>query len=93
MSENIGKTFDGIISGVTEWGIYVELTENLCEGMIHIRNLDDDFYSYDEDNYQIVGRSTGKTYTLGDKISIEVMKADLEKKQLDFKLASNPNKK
>ncbi len=93
MSENIGKTFEGIISGVTEWGIYVELTENLCEGMIHIRNLDDDFYTYDEDNYQIIGRSTGKTYTLGDKISIEVMKADLEKKQLDFKLASNPNKK
>ena len=93
MSENIGKTFEGIISGVTEWGIYVELTENLCEGMIHIRNLDDDFYTYDEDNYQIIGRSTGKTYTLGDKISIEVMKADLEKKQLDFKLAPNPNKK
>ena len=87
MSENIGKVFEGVISGVTEWGIYVELTENLCEGMIHIRELGEDYFEYDDKNYQIKGRSTGKVYTLGDLISVEVVKADLDKKQLDFKLA------
>jgi len=87
MSENLGKTFEGVISGVTEWGIYVEITENLCEGMIHIRELGEDYFEYDEENYRIKGRVTGKVFTLGDPISIEVVKADIDKKQLDFKLA------
>jgi len=87
MSVNIGKIFEGVISGVTEWGVYVELSSNLCEGMIHIRELGEDYFEYDEDNYCIKGKSTGQTFTLGDTISIEVVKADLEKKQLDFKLA------
>ncbi len=87
MSENIGKVFEGVISGVTEWGIYVELTENLCEGMIHIRELGEDYFEYDEENYRIKGRATGRIFTLGDSVSIEVVKADLDKKQLDFKLA------
>ena len=86
MSDKTGKEFDGIISGVTEWGIYIEIIENQCEGMIHIRELDDDFYEYDEENYCLKGRSTGKIFTLGDPIKIEVVKADLQKKQLDFKL-------
>jgi ribonuclease R len=86
MSDKTGKEFDGIISGVTEWGIYVEIIENQCEGMIHIRELEDDFYEYDEDNYCIRGRSTGKAYTLGDSVKIEVVKADLQKKQLDYRL-------
>ncbi len=86
MSDKTGQVFEGIISGVTEWGIYVEIIENHCEGMIHIRNLIDDFYEYDEENYRIKGRSTGKIYTLGDKVNIEVVKADLQKKQLDYKL-------
>jgi ribonuclease R len=87
MSDKLGKVFEGVISGVTEWGIYVEIIENQCEGMIHIRELDDDYYEYDEENYCIKGRSTGKVYTLGDRVSIEVVKADLQKKQLDYKLA------
>ena len=87
MSERIGKSFEGVISGVTEWGIYVELNENQCEGMIHIRELADDFYEYDEENYCIRGRSTGKVYTLGDRVNIVVVKADLQKKQLDYRLA------
>jgi len=87
MSDKTGKIFDGVISGVTEWGIYVEIIENQCEGMIHIRELDDDYYEYDEECYCIKGRSTGKVYTLGDRISIEVVKADLQKKQLDYRLA------
>ena len=87
MSDKTGKVFEGVISGVTEWGIYVEIIENQCEGMIHIRELDDDYYEYDEECYCIRGRSTGKVYTLGDRVSIEVVKADLQKKQLDYRLA------
>lgn len=86
MSDKTGKPFEGVISGVTEWGIYVEIIENQCEGMIHIRELADDFYEYDEENYCIKGRSTGKIYTLGDRVTIEVVKADLQKKQLDYRL-------
>jgi len=86
MSDKTGREFDGVISGVTEWGIYVEITENQCEGMINIRELGDDYYEYDEENYCLKGRMNGKVYTLGDKVRIEVVKADLQKKQLDFKL-------
>jgi ribonuclease R len=70
MSDKTGTVFEGVISGVTEWGIYVEIVENQCEGMIHIRELADDFYEYDEENYCIKGRSTGKIYTLGDHVNI-----------------------
>ena len=87
MSDKIGKVFEGVISGVTEWGIYVEIIENQCEGMIHIRELPDDYFEYDEENYCIKGRHTGKTFTLGDRVNIEVVKADMQKKQLDYKLA------
>ncbi len=87
MSDKIGKQFEGVISGVTEWGIYVEIIENQCEGMIHIRELADDFYEYDVENYCIKGRHTGKEYMLGDRINVEVVKADLQKKQLDYRLA------
>jgi ribonuclease R len=86
MSDKTGREFEGVISGVTEWGIYVEIIENQCEGMIHIRELGDDYYEYDEENYCIKGRSTGKVYTLGDRVTIEVVKADLQKKQLDYRL-------
>jgi ribonuclease R len=86
MSDKTGMPFEGVISGVTEWGIYVEIIENQCEGMVALRDLEDDFYEYDEENYCIKGRSNGKVYTLGDKVTIEVVKADLQKKQLDYKL-------
>ncbi len=89
MSDKTGKEFEGVISGVTEWGIYVEIIENQCEGMIHIRELADDFYEYDDENYCLKGRSSGKIFTLGDRVTIEVVKADLQKKQLDYKLVSN----
>jgi ribonuclease R len=93
MSDKTGKPFEGVISGVTEWGIYVEIIENQCEGMIHIRELGDDYYEYDEDNYCIKGRSTGKVYTLGDRVTIEVVKADLAKKQLDYRLVEEKKKR
>ncbi len=86
MRERLGQVYDGVISGVTDWGIYVELNENKCEGMIPIRCLDDDYYEFDEKNYCIVGRHTGKRYQLGDELTVKIAKTDLVKKQLDFEL-------
>lgn len=87
MQNHLGQEFEGTISGVTEWGFYVEIDENKCEGMVSIRELEDDFYEFDEDNYCIVGRHHRKIYQLGDKINIRVAKANLVAKQLDFVLA------
>lgn len=84
MADKIGQIFDGVISGITEWGIYVEIKANMCEGMIPIRELDDDFYEFDEKNYCLKGRRTKREFRLGDEINIKVMKANLERKQLDF---------
>ena len=86
MSERLGQTYDGVISGVTEWGLYVELNVNKCEGMIPMRDLDDDYYEFDEKNYCLRGRRKNKTFSLGDAITIKVARANLEKKQLDFAL-------
>ena len=87
MQEHLGQVYDGVISGVTEWGLYVELNENKCEGMIPIRDLDDDYYEYDEKNYCLRGRRKKHVYSLGDAVTIKVARANLEKKQLDFALA------
>ena len=87
MVDNVGEEFDGTISGVTEWGFYVELNDNKCEGMVSIRELEDDYYEFDEENYCIVGRSHRKIYQLGDDVRILVTKANLAAKQLDFVLA------
>lgn len=84
LEDKIGQSFKGVISGVTEWGIFVEIIENKCEGLVSIRDMKDDQYSFDEDNYRIVGRRTGRIYTLGDTVMIKVKRADLVKKQLDF---------
>ena len=86
MSERVGQTYDGVISGVTEWGLYVELNENKCEGMIPMRDLDDDYYEFDEKNYCLRGRRKNHTYSLGVAITVKVARANLEKKQLDFAL-------
>ncbi|MBP6611022.1 MAG: ribonuclease R [Paludibacter sp.] len=87
MSAYIGEVFDGVISGITEWGVYVELVSNKCEGMIPIRDLDDDYYTFDDKNYCLVGRRYHKKYQLGDEITVKVAKANLDKKQLDFVIA------
>jgi ribonuclease R len=87
MSDKIGKIFDGIISGVTEWGLYVELNENKCEGLIPIRDLADDYYEFDEKNYCLTGYRRKRIYRLGDPLTIKVVHANLERKQLDFTLA------
>ena len=86
MSERVGQTYDGVISGVTEWGLYVELNENKCEGMIPMRDLDNDYYEFDEKNYCLRGRRKNHTYSLGDAITVKVARANLKKKQLDFAL-------
>ncbi len=86
LNQRVGQVFSGVISGVTEWGVYVELDENKCEGMVPIRDLDDDFYQFDEDNYCLTGRKTKRKYQLGDPIKIKIARANLEKRQLDFAL-------
>jgi ribonuclease R len=85
--DKVGEEFNGLISGVSKWGIYVELEGNKCEGMISLRLLDDDFYYLDEDNYKVMGAQFGKEYKLGDPIRIRVQKIDLARKQMDFELA------
>lgn len=86
MQERLGKEFDGIISGVTEWGIYVEEKETRSEGMVKLRDLGDDYYTLDEKNYAVVGEKTGKKYTLGDEVRFKVAGADAERKTLDYRL-------
>lgn len=86
MADKIGVTFDAVISGITEWGLYAEINENKCEGMVPMRELDDDFYEFDEKNYCLRGRRSKKEYRLGDKVKIKVAKTNLERKQLDFVL-------
>lgn len=89
MQDHLGETFSGIISGVTEWGLYVELNDNLCEGLVPMRDLADDFYDFDEKNHCLVGRRHNNRYRLGDNVDIRVARADLEKKQLDFVLVDD----
>lgn len=84
MADRIGQVFDAVISGVTEWGLYAEITDNSCEGMIPMRELDDDFYEFDEKNYCLRGRRSKREYRLGDHVKIKVVRANLERKQLDF---------
>ena len=89
MADKVGMIFDGVISGVTQWGLYVELNENGCEGMVPIRDLVDDFYEYDEKTYSLIGKRNKQRYRLGDEVRIKVIKANLERKQLDFALVTD----
>ena len=86
MGERLGEIYTGTISGVTEWGLYVELDDNMCEGLVPIRDLADDYYDFDEKNYCLVGRRNHTRYRLGDKVKVQVARANLERKQLDFAL-------
>jgi ribonuclease R len=89
LEDNIGREYSGIISGVTEWGMYVEVIENKCEGMIRLRDISDDFYVLDEKNFCIIGQRKKKKYQLGDEVRILVKKVDLAKRQIDFTLQLN----
>ena len=86
MSERLGQEYDVVISGVTEWGLYVEINENKCEGLVPIRDLEDDYYEFDEKNFCLIGHRKKRIYRLGDPIRIQIARANLEKKQLDFAL-------
>lgn len=87
MGDHLGETYDGVISGVTEWGLYVELNDNKCEGLVPMRDLADDYYDFDERNYCLTGRRTNTRYRLGDPIKVTVARADMDKKMLDFAVA------
>jgi len=88
LQDKVGKVFEGIVSGVTEFGFFVELLGNKCEGMVHVRNLRDDRYVFEAERYCMRGTRTGKIISLGDSVSVLIKSADLIKKQIDFELAS-----
>lgn len=88
MADKIGKEFDGLISGVSKYGIFVEIKDNKCEGMIRLQDLDDDFYYLDEENYRVIGHRYQREYKLGDPIRIRVKSIDIRKKQIDFERVS-----
>lgn len=86
MQDKIGQFFDGHISGMSDWGMYVELDETHIEGMVSLREMEDDLYQFDENRYEVYGRRKGRIFTLGDAVRIRVKRADLQRRQLDFKL-------
>ncbi len=87
MADRVGEEFEGLISGVSKWGIYVEIKENKCEGMIRLSDMDDDYYSLDEDNFRVIGYNTKQEYKLGSPVRIRIKRADFLKKELDFVMA------
>ena len=84
MQSNIGKTFSGIISGVTDWGLYVELSENKCEGLVKIKSLKEDYFIHEEEKFALIGVETKVQYQLGQSVRINVVAADLDKRLLNF---------
>jgi ribonuclease R len=93
MSERIGNSYEGVISGITDFGFFVEIVENKCEGLVPMRDLNDDYYEFDEQNYCLRGRREKKVYRLGDPVKVQVLRANLEKRQLDFKLINREENK
>lgn len=91
MADHLGEVYDGVISGVTEWGLYVEINDNKCEGLVPMRDLADDYYDFDEKNYCLVGRRHNNRYRLGDPVKVQVARAALERKQLDFVIVDSKN--
>ena len=89
MKDHENEQFLGVISGVTEWGIYVEIINNKCEGMIRLKDMSDDHYIFDQDEYAIIGQNSKKVYQLGDEIYVKVKNADLVKRHLDFTLVGS----
>ncbi len=89
LKNHLGEVFCGVISGVTNFGIFVQLTENLADGMIRLRDMEDDFYIYDEKNYLLKGKSTGKRYRLGDKVKVQLIRIDEERREINFLLSED----
>ena len=91
MNDHLGEVYTGIISGVTEWGLYVELDANKCEGLVPVRDLADDYYDFDEKNYSLTGRRHNNRYRLGDRVKVQVARCNLDRKQLDFVIVDEKN--
>ncbi len=91
MNDHLGEVYSGIISGVTKWGLYVELDDNKCEGLVPVRDLADDYYDFDEKNYSLVGRRHNNRYRLGNTVKVQVARCNLERKQLDFVIVDEKN--
>ncbi|MCK5774812.1 MAG: S1 RNA-binding domain-containing protein, partial [Bacteroidales bacterium] len=89
MSDKVGQEFDGLISGVSKWGIYVALDDSKVEGMVRMVDMKDDFYYLDEENYRVLGQRNGKEYKLGDKVTILVKGINIQKKQIDFSIVED----
>ena len=89
MQDKVGQIFDGSISGLTEWGMYVEIEPTKIEGMVPLREIHTDYFIFDEENYQLIGKGTGKRYTLGDKVKVRVVRASLEQKIIDYQLITD----
>jgi len=90
MQDHQDEEFLGVISGVTDWGIYVEIIANKCEGMVSVRDMKDDHYQFDQDQYAMVGKNKGTVYQLGDEVIVKVKNTDLVKKHLDFYMVGKP---
>ena len=88
MQRNIGREFEGVITGVADWGIYVQEQESLCEGMIKLASIKSDYFEHQATKYQVRGQRTGKVYRLGDTIKVKLVRADAEERQLDFELVT-----
>jgi ribonuclease R/exosome complex exonuclease DIS3/RRP44 len=89
MQDHNDQEFEGVISGVTEWGIYVEIIENKCEGMVRIKDITSDYFIYDEKQYALIGQADKRMYQLGDQVTVTVKNTDLERKHLDFNLVED----
>lgn len=92
MANQVGKTFPGVITGVTDWGIYVQEQTALAEGMIRLANLPDDYYVHEKSKYRVIGQNKGKVFQLGDEVHVKLTRADVDERQLDFILADTPKK-
>ena len=90
MESRVGEVYDGVVSGVTSWGMFVELS-NTCEGLIRAADIEDDFYVFDESEYALIGESTGKSYRLGQKVKVKVKGADRMARTIDFRLVKEDN--
>jgi ribonuclease R len=84
-----GETFEGIVTGVTEWGVYVEITQTKCEGMVRISSIEDDFYEYDEKNYCLIGKRNKRIITLGDPLNVVVTKTDIDRRTIDLEIVDD----
>lgn len=89
LSDKIGQEFYGLVSGVSKWGLYVEIDESKCEGMIRLRDIEDDFYYLDDENFCVVGERSGRKFKLGDRVKVKIARADLSRKQLDFMMVND----